>query len=208
MPKQIFRHFNPSATDYNADLVGTINSSEENPDKAVFALIYAENQPQWMTENTVYIKSRLHLLPEYAEKHALLVAQHKEPTHEELMARVTAKLTESIRFGRYGIDDGPDVECFDEDDNITSLLVPGDWMPEIHELPSVAGVDTPSVKYHPAKHEPIAVYAGFGSIPDVTGFKFISWFLIEEIELFAANSSDLAGRMQAKKWTANMGREW
>lgn len=174
----------------------------------MFALIYAANQPQWMTENTVYIKSRLHLLPEYADKHALLVAQHKEPTPEELMARITAKLTESIQFDRYGIDDGPDMECFDEDDNITSLLVPGDWMPEVHELPRVAGVDTPSVKYRPASREPIAVYAGYGSLPDVTGFKFIAWFLIDEIELFAADSSDLAGRMQAKKWTADMGREW
>ena len=161
-----------------------------------------------MTENTLYIKSRLHLLPEYADKKALLVAQHKEPTHEELMDRIAGMLTESIQFGRYGIEDGPEVECFDEDGQIVSLIVPGDWMPEDHELPRFASVDTPSIKYRPAEHEPIAVYAGYGDVPHLTGFKFIAWFLIEEIELFAANSSDLAGKMHAKKWSGDMNREW
>jgi hypothetical protein len=161
-----------------------------------------------MTENTIYIKSRLELLPEYAAKKTVLLEQHKEPSHEEMMERLTAKLTESIKFDQYGIEDGPDMECFDEEDNISSLLVPGDWMSKSRELPRFATVDTPSVKYNPAEHEPIAVYAGYGADPDKTGFKFVSWFFIEEIELFAANSVDLARKMHDKKWSADMDREW
>jgi hypothetical protein len=161
-----------------------------------------------MSENIVHIKSRLTLLPEYAENKATLLKQHKEPSHEEVMERLTAKLTETIKFRKYGIEDGPDMELFDEEGSISSLIVPGDWMSEAHELPRIAAVDTPSVKYRPAAHEPIAVYAGYGNNPDATGFNFIAWFLVEEIELFAAGSLDLARRMHDKKWDADMGHEW
>jgi hypothetical protein len=57
---------------------------------------------------------------------------------------------------------------------------------------TVSVVDTPGAKYGPAAHEPIAVYAGYGNTPDATGFKFIAWSLVEEIEHFAAGSLDLA----------------
>ncbi len=188
--------------------MGTINADEKKPDSVSFVLVYVSNQPRWMTENTLYIKSRLDLLPEYADKKAVLVSQHKEPTHEELMERIAAQLTQSIKFGRYGIEDGPEVECFDEDDNIVSLIVPGDSMDPVLELPKLARVDTPSVKYAPAEHEPIAVFVGHGATPKITGFKFLAWFRIEHVELFAANSADLAAEMQNKKWAADIDREW
>jgi len=198
--------------------VGTINSGEDKPDGASFALIYVNNQPHWMAENTIRVTSRLHLLPEYADKKALLLAGYKELSDEELSdeelkARISATLTESIKFGRYGIEDGPDVEIFDgedsdAEDNIAGLIIPGEWMPENHESPEFASVDTPSVKYAPAAHDPIAVFAGYGNNPDVTGFKFVAWFLIEEIELFAPNSVDLARKMRDEKWAADIGREW
>jgi hypothetical protein len=208
LQKQIFRHFNPSAESCDSGSLSTINSSEEKPDGIGFALIYVANQPQWMTENTIYVKSHLDLLPEYVAKKAILLEQHKEPTHEEMMERVIAMLTESIKFGQYGIEDGPDMECFDEEGNISSLLVPGDWMDESRELPNLATVDTPSVKYSPAEQNPIAVFAGYGLDPGKTGFKFVSWFLVEEIELFVANSDDLARKMHDKKWSADMNHEW
>jgi hypothetical protein len=47
---------------------------------------------------------------------------------------------------------------------------------------TVSVVDTPGAKYGPAAHEPIAVYAGYGNTPDATGFKFIAWSLVEEID--------------------------
>ncbi|KAK4122197.1 hypothetical protein N657DRAFT_599105 [Parathielavia appendiculata] len=209
LPKQIWRHFNPSsAATCIPDQLHTINSSKDLPDAAAFALIYVANQPQWMTENTIYVKSCLDLLPEYAAKKAILLEQHKEPSQVEQAARVVAQLTESVKFERYGIDDGPDIECFDEEDNISSIVIPGDWMSESRELDKPAYVDTPSVKYHPTEHGPIAVYASYGIEPDKRGFKFVAWFLIEEIELFAANSRDLARKMQHKTWSADMRCEW
>jgi hypothetical protein len=207
-PKHIFDYFNPSDKDYNRGFLGTINASEQNPNGVAYSLIFVDNQPHWMSENIVYIKSRLTLLPEYAENKATLLKLHNEPSHEEVMKRLTAKLTETIMFRKYGIEDGPDMELFDEEGSISSLIVPGDWMPKAHELPRIAAVDTPSVKYRPAAHKPIAVYAGYGNTPDATGFKFIAWFMVEEIELFAAGSLDLARRMHDKKWDADMGREW
>jgi hypothetical protein len=211
--KQIFRYFNLSAADCRPDSVGTINSGEEKPDGASFALIYVNNQPGWMADNTIRVKSRLHLLPEYADKKALLLAGHMEPGDEELKERISATLTESIKFGRYGIEDGPDMEIFEGEDsegedNIAGLILPGEWMAKDHEGPEFASVDTASVKYAPAAHDPIAVFAGYGNDPDATGFKFVAWFLIEEIELFAPNSVDLARKMRDEKWAADIGREW
>ncbi|KAK4099607.1 hypothetical protein N658DRAFT_560326 [Parathielavia hyrcaniae] len=209
-PNQIWDHFNPSAAACTPDQLNTINSSDENPDGAVFALVYVENQPQWMSENTVYVKTGLELLPEYSANKAVLLARHKETSQEEMMDRIAAKLSESINFARYGIEDGPDMECFDEHGKISSLVVPGDWnfMMPAHELPKLASVDTPSVKYHPGKHQPIAVYAAYGNEPDKKGFKFVAWFLVDEIELFAADSVDLARKMRHKRWSADMRREW
>lgn len=164
-----------------------------------------------MSENIIYIKSRLTLLPEYADNKATLLKQHKEPSHEEVMERLADKLTETIKFVQYGLEDGPDMELFNQDDSISSMIVPGDWMPKaakIHELPRIAAVDTPSVKYRPGAHDLIAVFAGYGDTSDVTGFKFIAWFLAEEIELFAAGSRDLARKMHDKKWDADFNREW
>lgn len=170
-----------------------------------FVLIYNANQPEWMPKNTIYAKSNLQLLPGYAEQKALQDEQHKEPTTEELKTRITAKLTESIKFRCYdGLEDGPDMELHDAYGN-ASMIIPGDWMVKTHELPKFAKVDTPSVKYQPAEHKPIAV---FSTKPKNIGFSFIAWFLVEEVELFAAHSVDLARMMQEKKWPGEISRDW
>jgi len=208
LPKHIFHHFNPQATECDPRQLGTINTSEDKPGAIAYALIYTANQMHWMDDNTLYIKSHLDLLPGYAEKKAVLVANHQEMDYDQVMDGISARLTETIKFGRYGIEDGPDIECFDEDGNISSLIVPGDWMDKSFELPKAATVGSPSVAYAPGHHEPFAVYAGNGSNPDRNGFKFIAWFFIEKVELFAANSVALARKMHAEKWEADMNREW
>lgn len=208
MPKHIFTYFNPSVTGFDRDLMSSINSGEENPNGVSFAIVHVQNQPQWMSENIIYVKSNLHLLPQYAEKKSLLLENHNEISHEELVERIAAELTQSVKFDRYGIEDGPDVEVFDEEGEITSLVLPGDWMPVNHESPKFASVDTPSVKYAPVSDDPIAVFAGYKSDSNSSGFKFVAWFFIEEIELFAANSLDLARKMHDKKWTGDIGHEW
>jgi hypothetical protein len=57
---------------------------------------------------------------------------------------------------------------------------------------TVSVVDTPGTKYGPTTYKPIATYTSYSNMPDTTGFKFIAWSLVEEIELFAASSLDLA----------------
>ncbi|KAH6641033.1 hypothetical protein F5144DRAFT_641677 [Chaetomium tenue] len=201
-------HFNPSATGYDRSRMSTINSGEEKPDGVSFAIVHVQTQPQWMDKNIIYVKSNLHLLPEYAEKKSLLLENHKEMGQEELMDRTTAELTQSIKFNRYGVEDGPDVEIFDSEGQISSLILPGDWMSVSHEPPLFASVDTPSIKYTPVFVDPLAVFAGYRNDSNSTGFKFVAWFLIEEIELFAANSLDLARKMHDKKWSSDIGHEW
>ncbi|KAK3902439.1 hypothetical protein C8A05DRAFT_15494 [Staphylotrichum tortipilum] len=208
VPKHIFHHFNPKAVDCDPAQLSTINASEDKPDAIAYALIYTANQIHWKDDDTIYIKSRLDLLPGYAKKKAVLVANHKEMDFDQVMDGISARLTETIKFGHYGIEDGPDVECFDEDGSISSLIVPGDWMSESFELPKAATVGTPSVQWAPENHEPFAVYTARGENPGKNWFKFIAWFFIEKIELFAANSVALARKMQATKWEADMNREW
>ncbi|KAJ4288222.1 hypothetical protein N0V88_007411 [Collariella sp. IMI 366227] len=202
---QVFRYFNPSATDIKTNPTSILNPSEEFPNGVAFAVIYTDNMNSWMTNDTIYVSSDLHLLPEYAKHKALLVKDHKETTKEELAARITAKLTESIDFKRYGIQDGPDMELFDEDDNILSLIIPGDWMAEGHEQHGLASVETPSIKYGPAEKQAVAVYTN--SLVR-SGLKFIAWFTIEKIELFAAGSVDLLKSMRGKKWEGDVEHEW
>lgn len=202
---QVVRYFNPSATDIKTDPTSILNPSEEFPNGVAFAVVYIDNMNSWMTEDTIYVSSDLHLLPEYAEHKALHVKDHKQPTMEDLTARITAKLTESIDFKRYGIEDGPDMELFDEEDNILSLIVPGDWMSESHEQHGLASVETPSIKYAPAEKQAVAVYTN--SLVR-SGLKFIAWFTIEEVELFAARSADLLKSMRGKKWEGDVEHEW
>ncbi|KAH6850674.1 hypothetical protein B0I37DRAFT_404448 [Chaetomium sp. MPI-CAGE-AT-0009] len=197
LPKHIFGYFNPSA-DYDRTLMSTINSGEEKPDGVSFAMVHVQSQPRWMDENIIYVKSNLHLLPEYQEKKSLLLEGHKEAGQEELMGRITAELTQSIKFDRYGIEDGPDVEIFDLEGQIASLVLPGDFREHRH----------PQYQIPPTSEDPIAVFAGYKCGSNASGFKFVAWFLIEEIELFAANSVALARKMHDKKWTADIGHEW
>ncbi|KAL2130051.1 hypothetical protein VTI74DRAFT_6945 [Chaetomium olivicolor] len=202
---QIFRFFNPSSTDFKPGTVSTLNPSEEFPDGLAVALVYLDDQPRWMSEDIIYADSRLDLLPEYQEQRSLVDRQQTEPTPEDLMARITAELTESIDFKRYGLEDGPDMEVFDEDDNIQAMVVPGEWMQKSHELPELARVDTPSIKYAPTRKQAVAVYMN-SSVK--SGFKFIAWFAIEEVELFAAKSVDLVRNMQEKNWEGDIEHDW
>lgn len=44
------------------------------------------------------------------------------------------------------------MECHDAYGNPKTIIIPGDWMPKVYELLEVAScVDTPNVKYRPAK---------------------------------------------------------
>lgn len=194
----IWRHFHPTTKASTRKMVGVLNNSEASPSNLAYVVLTLGEHPHWHGQDTIYVKSRLELLPEYAEKKAQLVEQHKEPSHEEKMERIIAQMTESINFKRYGIEDGPDVECYDNQGNCKSIIVPGDWMSKAYELPEIAGcVDTPSVKYRPAEAEAIAVYA---CRKWDEGYFFVAWFVIEEIELFAANSLALAYMAHDKKW--------
>ncbi|KXX72865.1 hypothetical protein MMYC01_210299, partial [Madurella mycetomatis] len=55
----------------------------EKLDSVAYTLLYFDDHPHWHGEDIIYVKSKLKLLPDYAEKKALLVKQHKEPSHEE-----------------------------------------------------------------------------------------------------------------------------
>ncbi len=208
LPQEIFSHFNPTVYNGGHKPLTTINGTMDKPDAIAYALVYTANQSHWMDDNTLFIKSHLDILPGYEDDKAILDSNHKEMDYDQMMEGITARLTETIRFGRYGIEDGPDVECFNEDDNITSLIVPGDWVEESFELPRAASVVTPSVAYTPDYHQPFAVYAGNGRNPDRTGFKFIAWFFVQKVELFAAKSAALARKMQSARWEADINHEW
>ncbi|KXX72864.1 hypothetical protein MMYC01_210298 [Madurella mycetomatis] len=79
-------------------------------------------------------------------------------------------------------------------------------MPKVYQLPEIASyVDTPSVKYHPAEQEAIAVYS-YRKWDE--GYFFVVWFTIGEIELFAANSLALPRQAREKKWTTDISQEW
>ncbi|GAB1314499.1 hypothetical protein MFIFM68171_04709 [Madurella fahalii] len=202
----IWQYFHPSAWTPGRATVSVINNSEAKPDSVAYALLYFDDHPHWHGEDILYVKSNLELLPEYAEKKALLVKQHKEPSNEEKTKRTVAQLTESINFKRYGIEDGPDMEYYDAHGNSKTIIIPGNWMPKVYELPEMAScVDTPSVKYCPAKKDAIAVYS---CRKWDEGYFFVAWFVIDEVELFAANSLALARKARERKWTTDISREW
>lgn len=71
-------------------MISVINNSEVKRDGVAYALLYFDDHPHWHGEDINYVKSKLELLPEYAEKKAVLVKQHKEPSHEEKMKRIVA----------------------------------------------------------------------------------------------------------------------
>lgn len=207
---EIFQHFYPSAADPRSVAKAkkaTLNSSEENPNGVAFLMVWLDHQLHWSKESTVYAKSNLDLLPDYADQKAQLIEQHAEPTPEEQKIRIRAKLTESIQFDRYGLEDGPDMECLDEHGNAIAMIVPGDYMPVCYELPEIAPFDTPTVKYWPAKEaqQPIAA---FGNVYGSRGFEFLEWVFIEQVELFAANSVALACLMRDKHLGGDVTRDW
>jgi hypothetical protein len=70
----------------------------------------------------------------------------------------------------------------------------------------MAWVDTPPVKYVPAKEEAIAVFSCPRSVEH--GLYWVGWFVIAEIELFAAQSLVLSTRARDKKWNPDLNRDW
>lgn len=155
-----------------------------------------------MKNSTIYIKSRLHLLPGYAEKKAMLLQGAKETSHEDTMERRAVRLSDCRRLQRHRIEDGPDMEVFDDRGQIILMLIPEDMYPE---TPEMATVDTPSVQYTPPGHDAIAVFVGK---PKLAGYRFIAWFLVMDVELFAPNSTALLNKMEEANLSGDPGREW
>ncbi|VBB75782.1 Putative protein of unknown function [Podospora comata] len=202
----LLRYFKCSPDSPESYQFQTINSGEGNPDGIAFAIVHEDDQPLWKSHGIVYTNSRHYLLPGYDEKKAALVAQHQEATEEEKVHRSINATTENIKFRRYGLEDGPDMEIFGLYGNISRIVVPGEWQKKKHESPILVGCNnTPSVKHTPGLHSPIAV---FETLPDDDRVQYISWFRIEEIELFAANSAALAKNLHQVGMDGGVDTEW
>ncbi|KAK0667064.1 hypothetical protein QBC41DRAFT_304720 [Cercophora samala] len=184
-----------------------LNSSEANPDGVAFAIVDVNDQPLWTKYGgIVYTNSRLHLLPDYAKNKAALLSQHQEATEKEKLRRIIDATTEDIKFHRYGLEDGPDMETYDPHGNVTGMIVPGEWQKKKYENPILAGCNnTASLKYTPGPHSPIAVFEIF---PGDDRAQFILWFRIEEIELFAANSAALVEKFHQIGLNGAVDTEW
>ncbi|KAK4201987.1 hypothetical protein QBC40DRAFT_322519, partial [Triangularia verruculosa] len=203
----ILKFFNRSLDSPECYEFQTVNSSEANPAGVSFAIIHNDDQPLWKDQHVIYTNSRLHLLPHYAENKATLVSQHQEATEEQKANRLMRAITENIQFGRYGLEDGPDMEVFDMyDEFATSMVVPGDWQKKKYEKPNLVGCNnTASVKYTPGSHAPLAV---FETVPGDDRVEYISWFRIAEIELFAANSAALVKNFHKMGLVGSIDSEW
>ncbi|KAK0739387.1 hypothetical protein B0T21DRAFT_409737 [Apiosordaria backusii] len=202
----LLKYFNKSLDSPESYQFQTINSSEGNPSGVAFAIINDDDQPLWKDHSIVYTNSRLHLLPGYAEKKAALIAQYQEATEQEKLIRVIEATTENVKFARYGIEDGPDMEVFDPHGFACEIIVPGEWQKKKHENPILIGFNnTPSIKYTPGPHPPLAV---FKTLPDDDRVQYILWFRIVEIELFAAKSVALAKNFHKFGVDGSLESEW
>ncbi|KAK4139273.1 uncharacterized protein C8A04DRAFT_16001, partial [Dichotomopilus funicola] len=175
-----------------------LNATVDNPTVVSYILVSLAKQPDFLKNNIIYAKARLNLLPGYAEKKGLLLEASQGTSHDEMTERRAVRLSAPRRLPRYQIEDGPDMEVFDDGGQIISMLVPS-------ETPEVTAVNTPTMKYIPPVHDGIAVFAGK---PKAAGFRFAGWFTAMEVELFAPNSTALLNKIEAAKLSGDPGREW
>ncbi|KAH6626502.1 hypothetical protein B0J18DRAFT_424977 [Chaetomium sp. MPI-SDFR-AT-0129] len=178
--------------------IGILNATVDNPTVVSYILVSLAKQPDFLKNNIIYAKARLNLLPGYAEKKGLLLEAGQGTSHDEMTERRAVRLSAPRRLPRHQIEDGPDMEVFDDRGQIISMLVPS-------ETPEVTAVNTLTMKYTPPVHDGIAVFAGK---PKAAGFRFAGWFTAMEVELFAPNSTALLNKIEAAKLSGDPGREW
>ncbi|KAK4176036.1 hypothetical protein QBC36DRAFT_346621 [Triangularia setosa] len=184
----LLKYFNKSLDSPECYQFQTINGSEANLGGVAFAIINDDDQPLWNNQ-----------------KKAALVSQIQEATEEENIIRVIGVTAENIKFGRYGLEDSPDMELFIHMD-FALVVLPIIKQKKKHENLNLVGCNnTSSIKYTPGPQPPPAV---FKTLPDDGRIQYLLWFRIVEVELFAAHSAALLKNFHQIGLDSAMDAEW
>lgn len=217
--RAIVSHFRPGSA------ASTLNDSAERPGELVFILVFPRGHPKWESEGILYAKTSLHLIPEYWEQNAksaqviegfadgdgncgksenvaklergiasLNVGQAIEDTAEEHGRNPNDTLGETTHNMDVGDGDATGAShSANGDESSTGTTAP-------HNSPNAVPEDVPPSNYHPAPHQPIAVFDAHEGSRNF--FHFTGWHTISRVALLAPRSMAVT-KMLEQKWTAN-----
>lgn len=202
-------HFWPSSSEEIPPL-SSLNSSAKHPFELTWVLLHRDQNPRWKTDNIVFAKTSLNLLPDYFAKKGQAIQEWemhnlRTPNEEQLSLLEHSSLNVPSR---------PD----SDQDNHHKFVNPEISSPEARK--DAEGVDAPcdaeTVAYYPRRRQmqiksapaidwepsahpsppPIAVFEEVR----YKEFRFLGWYAITRVSILAPFSQELV-RMLEQKWT-------
>lgn len=173
----------------------TLNNSAASKDGLSYVLLFRGANPRWKSDNLIFVKSNLDILPEYFDRTEEWIKEYPRDIIEknapiaEVNGTTSSRLTRDVRL-----------ELQEEDkkteDGMSTAEQPK--MPSLTELAPI-----PPLDFAPSTATPIAIFDQVGARAHGGGFKFAGWYIIQNIAIIAPYSEPLK-RLLAQKWQSEV----
>lgn len=195
--RDIQHHFWKSGS--NEEMTGfgehaTLNNSVSNKDGLSYVLLFRGANPRWKTDNIIFVKSNLDILPDYYDQTEKWILQYPRDIIEQHVAPEPAP-TSSRMMTR-------DVRLELEEEEEAKVAAPADVAetPKKLSKPSLTELaPIPPLDYTPTVATPIAVFEQVGGRQSGDSFKFAGWYTLQHVAIIAPFSEPLK-RLLAQKW--------
>lgn len=206
-------HFWPHSSQEDAPL-STLNNSAERPFELTWLLLHKGQNPRWKTDNIVFAKTSLNLLPDYFEKKDKTIREWEK--HDPQDSNIEDQ-SSSLKQSSLDVQESrprPTAEQNDhhEDQNAdgSSPEVPKDAenVDTAFDVESIESYtrrrqlrinSAPAIDWEPSAQPPLPPIAVFHEAHQKE-YRFIGWYTISRVTILAPYSQELV-RMLEQKWT-------
>lgn len=176
----------------------TLNNSGGNKDGLSYVLLFRGANPRWKSDNIIFVKSNLDILPDYYERTDEWIEQYPRDIIENHVAPEPAPTTSRMMTR--------DVRLELEEEEKAKASAPVEEMekPKKPSKPSLTELaPIPPLDYTPSVKTPIAVFEQIGGRQSGESFKFAGWFELQHVAIIAPYSEPLK-RLLAQKWQSDV----
>lgn len=173
----------------------TLNNSVAAKDGLSYVLMFRGANPRWKSDNIIFVKSNLDILPDYYERTEEWIKQYPRDIIEkhvapEPVATSSRMMTRDVRL-----------ELDEEEEKKTGVQDATVDQPKKPSLTELAPI--PPLDYKPSAATPIAIFEQVGGRQSGESFKFAGWYTIQNVAIIAPYSEPLK-RLLAQKWQTDV----
>jgi hypothetical protein len=171
----------------------TLNNSVANKDGLAYVLMFRGANPRWKSDNIIFVKSNLDILPDYYERTEEWIKQYPRDIIEKIA------VPESVSKPSHRMARDVRLELEEEEKNAAQdAEVEQPKQPSLTELAPI-----PPLDFTPSAATPIAIFKQVGGKQSGESFKFSGWYTIQHVAIIAPYSEPLK-RLLAQKWQSDV----